>query len=156
MSCSVTFIPGLQPGVRRGLAFLDRAGDSHINAKAVFQDLGDKTRFELLSRFQHWQDGNIFPGYHHGWSAAPNDKCYVFKWRRGTVRYRMYGFLIHPRATDKRFEACILVSYTQKSEHETDPIHLVALNKLRNQPDVIQAVNYRFAQAELTKAGAGR
>lgn len=140
MPCAVTFISGLDPNSRRGLAFLQIEGDADVNAKSVFERLPEKTRLDVLARFQHWMDGQVFDDYHHGWNAPENRSSYVFKSKQKRVRQRMYGFLIHPRKDAPQFMACILVSHTPKSQHETDPAHLSLLNKLRQRPDVRKAV----------------
>jgi hypothetical protein len=51
------------------LAFLQIDGDEDLNAKSVFDALPEKTRLDILARFQHWMDGQIFDDYHHGWSS---------------------------------------------------------------------------------------
>jgi hypothetical protein len=67
MACDVTFVQGLPPNIRRGLAFLAISDDKDVNARQVFDGLKTKARYDLLNRFQHWQDGLIQDQYHHGW-----------------------------------------------------------------------------------------
>lgn len=144
MPCVVTFISGLPPNSRRGLAFLQLDRDENLNAKSVFDGLPEKTRLDVLARFQHWMDGQVFDDYHHGWGSPDNRLCYVFKWKQKNVRQRMYGFLAHPKRDNQQFMACILVSRTPKSQGETDPAHLALSNRLRQRTDVIKAIADKF------------
>jgi hypothetical protein len=115
-----------------------------VNAKSVFDRLPEKTRLDVLARFPHCMDGQVFDDYHHGWSSTDNRLCYVFKWKQKKVRQPMYGFLTHPKRDNQQFMACILVSHTPKSQRETDPAHLALSNKLRQRAEVIRAIADKF------------
>ena len=121
MACSVTSIQGLPANSRRGIALLDLDDDPEADAKAVFEGLEGNDRYKVLSRFGHWQDGQVRDEYHHGFDHSPNELCYVFKWNKGNIRHRMYGFLCHPKSADGRFLGCVLVSHTTKNERKPIP-----------------------------------
>jgi hypothetical protein len=148
MSYSVSPIPGLRSNDRRGLAFLECTHDADINAKAVFEKLKEKIERDLRTRFDYWIDGYHHDKYYHGWPSDPRYKqCFVFKWRKGKVHHRLYGFLIHPTPlTNPRFQVCILVSHGTKTEEYTDLTELDGAKDLLTNEEVILAVRKAFPE----------
>lgn len=111
-----------------------------INAKRIFDALNDNPKRDMRGRFDHWLGGGVCDKYFHGW---PNDKdrkeCFVFK------RQRFYGFLSNPKPlSDPRFQICVLVSYARKNIEHTDPSELNAINALRIELKVIEAVKKAY------------
>jgi hypothetical protein len=149
MSYLVTTIKGLVPSRRRGIAFLECTTDERVNAKTVFDWINDKTKRDVLGRFDLWLAGGKCDKYFHGW---PNDRarkeCFVFKWKRAGSHHRMYGFLFHPKPdTDAAFQVCILVSHAQKNTEHTDPSELEFANDLRTRHEVIEAIKRVFPES---------
>jgi len=156
MPYSVSPLGGLRSNDRRGLAFLECSDDTDINAKTVFEKLQEKTKRDLRTRFDHWIDGNRHDKYFHGSPSDPRYKeCFVFKWRKGKVHHRLYGFLIHPKPQrNPRFQVCVLVSHGTKTEEYTDLTELDGAKDLRTRKEVIQAVKRAFPEATEGKSGA--
>jgi hypothetical protein len=156
MPYSVSPIGGLRSNNRRGLAFLERSDDADINAKAVFERLQEKTKRDLRTRFDHWIDGNHHDKYFHGWPGDERYKeCFVFKWRKGKVHHRLYGFLINPKPQENpRYQLCVLVSHGTKTEEYTDLTELDGAKDLRAREEVIRAVKRAFPEATEGKRGA--
>jgi len=98
------------------VVFLTKPDDKNLDAKAVFDNLDNKQKRTLLTRFDHWIEGaeGATPQdkYFHGW---PNDKdyksCFVFKWNtktdtidctdscsiRNRIRVRIFASVFWPR-----------------------------------------------------------
>ena len=98
----------------------------------------------MLSRFDHWLAGNVFDRYFHGWPNLPKYKdCFCFKWEQAGTLYRLYGFLCHPKRTDSRFQACILVLHAQKAD-ATNFTLLDIVNQIKDMPAVVRATETAF------------
>src|SRR5271166_4349058 len=120
MPYSVTLIEGVQHSLRRGIAFLESDTDQDVNAKQVFDGLKPKAKSDVRSKMDYWLSGETCKKYFHGWDDE-NKGCFVFKWKEGRYHRRLYGFLCHPRADEKKgfvrdpaFLACVLVSHALK------------------------------------------
>jgi hypothetical protein len=146
MPYSVTTITGVPRTRRRGIGFLESSDNGRVNAKRYFDKLKEKTARDVRSRFDYWLQGGVFDKYFHGW---PNDRepkhCFVFKWKEAGAHHRLYGFLCNPMpSANPAFQACILGSHAQKNTEETDPSRLNAVNELRTQEEVVEAVMAAF------------
>jgi hypothetical protein len=146
MPYSVATIPGLKVSDLRSVAFLAGGEDSAVNAKKVFEKLGEKASNEMLSRFDYWIDGGHKDNYFHGWPNNPQRKeCFVFKRKEGRTHHRFYGFLMNPKPlTAPRFQVCILISHATKNEEHTDAVELTAVNTMRTLPEIVRAVKSTF------------
>ena len=146
MAYSVTWIPAVKTGTRRGIVFLECQGDRTVNALKDFEKMKENRRRDLLRRFDHWIDGLHHPKYHHGWDEPDRRDCYVFKVRISGSHHRFYGFLIHPTpASDPRFELCVLVSHVVKNTDRTDPSELKRVLDLKANQEVAEAIRRMFA-----------
>jgi hypothetical protein len=143
-------IEGLKPSNRRAVVFLTKPDDKNLDAKAVFDNLDNKQKRALLTRFDHWIEGaeGATPQdkYFHGW---PNDKdyksCFVFKWKHKNGHHRLYGFLFNPQPnTRPNFRVCVLASHAIKSTWETDPSELKGAKALHDSLPVIAALKALF------------
>lgn len=143
---------------RRSVVFLEcLPEDKFINALSYYVGAKDKIRLDFLGRFGHWLSGQTCDKYFHGW---PNEEtrrqCFVFKKEAGSVHQRLYGFLTHPKPEEGRFQACVLVHHTQKTD-ETDPNVMKAVEALRLTKDVQDAVRAAFFDStKLGSVGAQR
>ena len=131
---------------QRGVAFLVSDEDKRFTTKDTFDKL-DNTKCDksLRTRFDYWRDGQPNKKGHHGWNKSEfgghYTKCYVFKCDQN----RFYGFLCHPRKEDApRYEACIIVKYAKKKEHETDESELKFVEEIRTNFDVQKTVQDFF------------
>lgn len=149
MAYSVTLIEGLGVTKQRCVAFLE-CTDKSINAKRVFDALKQKQKDDVLSRFDYWQRGGVFDRYFHGWPNNQERKeCFVFRWKEQRNHQRFYGFLTKPKPkTAPGFLVCVLVRYAQKNTEETDSAEFNIINRLRINPEVIEAVKRVFPDKE--------
>jgi hypothetical protein len=157
MAYSIERIKGhsYDQSVRRVVVFLfSNPEEPEFNAKKEFDALKDKHRFELQTRFDHWQRGEHKPDWHHGWNEPAYQDCYVFKRKEHKVRYRYYGFLVRPRlTTDGGFTVCVLVSHASKSQEETDKTILNRMSALANSQVVIQLITKELPEHEEEEKG---
>jgi len=147
MQFSVSTVNGVRASKRRGIAFLESATDSRIDARTAFDGLKENDERNLRARFDHWLDGNTHDKYFHGWPNLEKYKqCFVFKWKKAGTNHRLYGFLYNPKPlTDPGFQVCVLVAHAQKSD-ETDFTILDYINELRTTQLVSQAIKAAFAE----------
>jgi hypothetical protein len=147
---TVTRVPEFGCDGKRGLGFLVSSSDKLIDAKAAYFALTGKRRDELRSRFDYWLGGGVYDDYFHGWPNEPAYKrCFCFRWKEVKLRYRMYGFLCHPRPkTQPEYEVCILFGHVPKTTWETDPSYKDKANSLRLNTEVIKAVKKAFPERE--------
>jgi|SRR5712692_11126016 len=149
MAYSATLIGGLHSNDYRGLAFLECTEDRNINAKEIYEEFRENQRRNLRGRFDLWLDGGHNDLYFHGFPSYRQYKeCFMFKLREKRTHHRFYGFLIHPRPANPRFQACALVSHGRKNEEHTDFTELDRINALRVMPEVTQAVESAFSELE--------
>jgi hypothetical protein len=150
----VASIEGLKPSERRGIVLLSAEGLSDLNARPVFEALGDKHKRALLDRFDLWIEGKEHNNkYFHGWNDPTYRNCFVFKWKEKRQHHRLYGFLCHPQPNLRpRFELCVLVSHAIKASWETDPSELDGANGLRINPLVIGALVLAFPDKQSGEA----
>lgn len=144
----VVKIPGLKE-TDKGLAFLRRNGQPEIDAQVVYDGLKPKSQEDMRHRFDHWLEGNHFDKYFHGFPTDPvYHDLWTFKWQQGrSQQHRLYGFLTHPRLSDRSFQACILVCHGTKiggSRH--DPAKLALTESLRLNPEVIKRAQEKFSR----------
>jgi hypothetical protein len=154
MPYTVAMIPGVPSNSRRGIAFLESDDDCRIDGKEVFDGCKEKTRRDLLARFDHWLSGQTGDHYFHGWPNDTDHKyCFVFKWKQAGTNHRLYGFICNPRQpTDPRFQACILVLHARKNTSDTDPSLLGLVNSVREQPEVLKSIVSAFAISDISHA----
>ncbi|SPF52213.1 hypothetical protein SBA4_4930004 [Candidatus Sulfopaludibacter sp. SbA4] len=144
MPYSVIPVEGVGGNPHRGIAFLQCEEEQRIDAKKVFDNLKEKNKRDLLSRFDYWLGGQTSDKYFHGWPNLEEYKaCFVFKWKQAGAQRRLYGFLCHPRAVDRAFQACVLVLHSQKHD-ETDFSELDYINRVRTLPAVVRAAKELF------------
>lgn len=150
MPFSVWRIPGSNYGrYRQDVVFLECPEDAEVNGRTVFDALKEKQRTDMLNRFDLWQQGmQHVDKYFHGFNAAADRECFVFKLKVAGTYHRFYGFLISPRpVSDARYRLCVLTSHARKSQENTDPSELNLVNKIRVKPEVIAAVKKEFPEA---------
>lgn len=147
MAYSAVSIAGVKRNENRAVAFLQCAENKDINAKTAFEKLENARQRDLLSRCDHWVDGQHHNKYHHGFDGAGYRECYVFKVKVAGLHHRFYGFLIRPMPETKpRFQVCVIVSHAIKTTWETDPSELDGANRLRNTDEVVQAIKREFPE----------
>lgn len=119
---------------KRGVAFLVSDKDKKVTAKAVFDSL-DKNEAPyrgLMTGFEAWQGCLVNKKRFHGWNKTEYKgrytKCFVFKHNK----HHFYGFLCNPKENNIRYEACILVRHTNKTEWQTDETDLKQVEELRS------------------------
>jgi hypothetical protein len=144
MGYSLCPISNIRASVRRCLIFLEDA-EGRLNGKQVFDCLDEKLRRDLLSRFEHWIDGQICDQYHHGWNEPSKKVCYCFRWKRRTTRYRLYGFLCNPDPGNPRLQVCVLAIYAQKNTAQTDNGILKEIINLACNEAVLKLLETRFS-----------
>jgi hypothetical protein len=159
MACKIVRIEGVRSSSRRTVVFLEDDADESVDAKAAFDDLDSKTKRDVLSRFEHWVDGGVHDDYHHGWNDEKYGSCYCFRWRRGTNRYRLYGFLVNPMAkTNPRHQVCVLAFYAQKNAQDTDKSILNELTLRKGSQVALSAINAEFPDGtnQVQRQGNGK
>ena len=121
---------------------MESPDDLDLDAHRVFNGLREDQKRNVRSRIDHWIAGGIHDRYFHGWPDYPQYKeCFAFKWRKGRVGHRLYGFLCHPSPrTNERFQLCVLVYHAAKTQEQTDFSKLARINGLRDNPQVIRAI----------------
>ncbi len=118
---------------RRKIVFLTSV-DRRVTAKPVFDSfIGTDVERAFKTRFDAWIDNQPpKPHRYHGWNKSEfggrYSRCFVFK----NPPHRLYGFLCHPKKTDRRFEACVLVKHAEKRRDETDEMELKTVEEIRN------------------------
>ena len=140
----------LKPSQRRAIAFLECPEDDGINAMLIFEGMDQDTKRMVMSRFDYWIDGGVNDRWFHGWPNNPKHKdCFVFKWNKGRLHHRFYGFLFHPMPkTNARFQVCILCSYATKNSQNTDPSELEGARVLRLEQKVAAAIAFAYSERE--------
>src|SRR4051812_40583571 len=127
-SCAVQLVEG-QRLRRRGLAFLICTDDKNINAKEVFDALGDNPQRDVRTSFDAWVDGKIIESRFHGWSDPAHKDCFCFRWKENRLRHRLYGFLCNPNLRDPGFRLCVLAIHATKTQEATEQVIKDALNR---------------------------
>ncbi len=136
----------------RGVAFLVSA-DPKVTAKSIF-DRFAKTNKNIErafgAKFDSWQSRIINDKWYHGWNKSAFGgkyvRCFVFKHRKDKDFHRFYGFLCHPKMNNPRFELCVLVVYANKKDYETDEPDLAETEKMREMPDIQNAIMNYFKE----------
>ena len=149
LKVSVTAVPGVCRSQNRALAWVTVEGDKDVNAgeeiARIAAEMG-KERRDVWSRFDHWLAGNNdAPKLFHTWSDPDCRGLFVFKWRVGAERRRLYGFFMHPKANNRAFLTCVLFHYGTKAEWSTDPLAKKKFQQLRAMQDVQMAITKAFA-----------
>lgn len=148
MAYWISFIDGVKCNERRQIVFLESDTDGNVNAKPSFDRFPVNVQHNLRARFEHWIDCNVCDEYFHGWSEEDRKDCFVFRWRKGTIRQRLYGFLFHPYLQNRRFQVCALVVYAEKCRAETDPGIITQLNAAKGNKEVLKVVEEVFDTAK--------
>lgn len=133
---------GFRTSSQRALGFLESPDDPDLNARSIFDGLRENQKRIVRTRIDHWIDGGKHDRYFHGWPNRARYKgCFVFKWKKGRVRHRLYGFLCHPIPHSNRaFQLCVLVNHAAKTQEETDFSILDRIERLHHNPQVIGAI----------------
>ena len=142
--CSVEIV---RNGGRRGIAFLIFQSNEAVTARTIFDTLGEKDKRWFNSIFDHWvAGGNPNDKWFHRWDQdafkGQYTQCLVFKHR--SHKHRFYGFLCHPKETDKSYEQCVLTVYANKGVWETDERSLRACEDMRCNTNVQMATKMPF------------
>jgi hypothetical protein len=137
-ACSIAHIDGLKISVRRAIVFLVCNGG--LSGKSGFDKLPKARDREVRNRFDHWIDGKPYPKYYHGWDNPKYKQCFSFRWKDKRVHQRLYGFICNPKRDDPRFQLCVLVFYSAKTDENTDFTVLDEINKLRSDASVASAI----------------
>lgn len=131
----------------RGVFFVDSSEDKKVSAKGFYDSLADEstTKRMFKTRFDTWRDRqpNKTSRY-HGWNKSEFNgkytKCFVFKYKS----HRLYGFLCNPKASNGRYQACVLVNYAVKNQSETDETSLKCVEQVRTTLFVQKAIKDFF------------
>ncbi|MCX5807163.1 MAG: hypothetical protein NT010_14075 [Proteobacteria bacterium] len=134
----------------RDIAFLV-SEDEWITAKANFDGLGENAERTLRTRFDYWLEcRKPNKKWYHGWSQSEfggkYTHCFVFKCEEKKKAHRFYGFLCNPKASNRRYQACILVSHVYKKEWKTDPTNLQRVDEISRKPPVERAISDYFKE----------
>ena len=139
---------GFGTSSRRALGFLELPDHPDLDARRVFDGLGEKPKLAVNTRIDHWIGGGTKKAWFHGWPNLANYKeCFTFKWNKGGVGQRLYGFLCHPMPHSNRgFQLCVLVYNDTKTQLETDFSILDRINRLRLNPYVTIAISKQYPE----------
>lgn len=137
--CEVLILPGFNRD-GRGIAFLKIEGDRHVDAKSVYDRLGENSLNAVRTRFESWLDYMINDRWYHGWSHPNYRNCWVFKWKEKRHGRRLYGFLCNPREEDPSYQLCVLVLHAYKNEPEADTSELDRVVERSAYEDVAHAL----------------
>ena len=133
----------LKGHLRRGVAFLV-SNDRRVTALNEFNNLRKPINRLFRTRFDTWNDGINNPKWYHGWDMSEfrgkYTNCFVFKCRDNRRQRRLYGFLCNPKASDGRYQVCILVNHAFKNEHETHIQNLKDVETIRALSAVKKAI----------------
>ena len=131
---------------RRSIGFVQELERNELDAKVVFDSLGDKDSALVKSRFDQWLQREVFRKYFHGFDNPDYRKCFVFKWEKRRKPQRLYGFLCHPKpSSDPGFELCVLVYFATKDD-VTDYALLDRVNALRGNLGVTEAIASEYPE----------
>ena len=126
---------------RRGVAVLRSDQDRFVNAAGFIAGLKAHREQRLLSILDAWRDHVLNNRNYHRWDKDTHGgialKCFVFKPGRND---RLLGFLVNPDPQNPRFTLCVLVHYFSKHDWEVPPRKLKRTNELREDDDVVAAV----------------
>ena len=125
---------------RRRIVFLASEGDKRVSAKPAFDTLDENIEVLLRQRFDAWIDGQ--DPKNHRYHPFVGTVLYVFK----IQEHRFYGFLVHPRKSDRRYEVCVLVKYAIKHKKETDNTDLKHVEDVRLTLNVSRVIDNFFKE----------
>ena len=128
----------------RGLVFVHMPDETRVNAAVAFDELYDKDKRNLRTRFDHWLGGGVHKKYFHGWDKSEYQgryvNCFVFKLTVKRSETRFYGYLCHPNLKAPRFEVCLLILHTCKDQWETKEADLKFVKEIGEDPRVKKAL----------------
>jgi len=134
---------------RRCVVFLI-SNDRRVTAKDKFDKFKRKIELNFRTRFDAWVDGQINTKKFHGWNKSEFSghytNCFVFKYEENNKQIRLYGFLSHPKASDRRYEVCVLAVHAFKNQHETHETDLKTIEQLRTLSDIQKIVEDFFKE----------
>lgn len=143
LSCSIEVVSN-PPGGRRGIGFLLFPGNRNVTAKDGFDKLSDKESRWVQVAFDYWIGNHPNTKRHHGWNRSEFNgrytQCYVFK----ADSNRFYGFLCNPKASDPRFQFCMLVAHGRKHQFATEEGFLQIAEEFRANIPVQRALKLIF------------
>jgi hypothetical protein len=133
---------------RRGIGFLEDAGDETLDAGATFDGLAGNTERKVRSEMDYWLQGGVHDEWFHGWPNLPEYKqCFSFRWKERRLANRLYGFLCHPMPqSNPRFELCVLIYHDVKHETETDFTILDNVNTFRESDGATRAIGHTYPE----------
>jgi hypothetical protein len=62
------------------------------------------------------------------------------------LNHRFYGFLIHPKSGNQRFQICILVVHAKKQQQKTDETCLEQVESMRINPMIQEFIKDYFGE----------
>lgn len=144
MPSAITFglVHGVMRGAYRAVGVLGGDGDL---CKEVLYGLPEGELNYLRVSMDLWAQGLNKPSRRfHGFHGKYDD-CFVFK--HVPKKHRFYGFLCNSEPkTNLRFRLCVLTTYAQKKEWETDFAELDRVHDWRYAPATSVAISYVFAE----------
>ena len=158
MSYSVKLIRGLAVSPRRSVVFL-LSDECDLNAETRFNSMNEpgkprsNEQRNVLTRMEHWISGGHNDKWFHGWPNHPDYAgCFTFKWNYRNVDQRFYGFLCNPmRKCNPRFQLCVLHSFGEKVQWNTETGHLDLAIGLSKTPAALKAIAESFPDKDPEK-----
>ena len=159
----VAAVPNVLPSASRAVAVLIVEGDASIDAAEAVERLNaapesdakaNKERRDLWSRFEHWLAGGTGDRFFHGWGDPEYRELFVFKWTSKRDLRRLYGFLCHPRKSDRAFQVCVLFAYeSAKGDWETSPSVKTSYKALVGHAEVLKAIAAAYPEPKPARKG---
>ena len=148
--CSVEHV---RNGALRGVGFLIYPSNHNVTARETFYGLPEEEQKHFRVSFDYWVDGLIQPRRFHGWNksefSGQYKRCFVFK----QDEHRLYGFLLHPKDEESRYQYCLLAAYGWKVQQSTEEKYLRQCTELGDMVPVHRAVKNLFNKSRGGKNG---
>jgi hypothetical protein len=138
--CSVTVIAGLTHA-NKGVALLEHPA-GYVNAKDVFESLDASSGRYHRKSFDFWMGGRHIQDRFHGFKKSYEGGDYVWDYvfKNIAEKERFYGFLCNPKPDNPAYQLCVLTGYAQKKENAQDMAELDRVERMRTDPDVLDAL----------------
>jgi hypothetical protein len=152
MPYSIKRISGLAVSTRRAVVFL-LSDECSLNAASEFDSMNEPNKprsnqqRNVLARMDYWISGaGNNDKWFHGWPNNPEYAgCFTFKWNYRNINQRFYGFICNPlRKSNPRFQLCVLHSYGEKVQWNTEPAFLELAMLLSKTQGVWKAIRESF------------
>jgi hypothetical protein len=148
--CSVEHV---RNGTLRGVGFLIYPSNHSVTAHETFHGLSEEEQKYFRVSADYWVDGLICPRRFHGWNKSEfrgqYQRCFVFK----QDEHRFYGFLLHPKDEERRYQYCLLASYAWKVQQNTEERYLRQCVELGDTAPIHGAVKSYFNESRGVKNG---